>query len=312
MNFAFLNLCHSDPELVARVSRRLTACPQFDIYIHVDAKTDAALFRAALQNCARTVIIDKRLRVYWGGFHAVEAEVELLRAALASPRSYDYFILLQNYDYPLRSNTDIKEFFSGKRGTEYIRACDISNSKDLHFMRKYRIYNSRDDDFYLKPHPKIRMYARYLHMLLRSVPTLMWDGVIHERSEALKIHYGAAQWAVTRECAGYLVDFFDTHPLYNEKMAHIQFPDEEYFHTAVHNSNFKYKCSLYDEPARRWLVNWRNLHYFEYPGEITVFTDKHFDTLIAQKDALFIRKVRTGISDALMDHLDAVAEGRSE
>jgi hypothetical protein len=309
MNIAFLNLCNSDPELVARVSRRLTACPRFDTYIHIDAKTDDAPFRAALQDCARTAIIKKRLSVYWGGFHAVEAEVELLRAALTSPRSYDYFIFLQNFDYPLRSNAEIEEFFVGRRGTEFIRACDISNTKDLHFMRKFKIYNRRDDDFYLKPHSKLRMYARYLHMLLLSAPKLLWNGVIHERGVALRIHYGAAQWAVTRECAAYLVDFFDTHPVFNKKMAHIQFPDEEYFHTAVHNSSFKYKCSRYDEPERRWLVNWRNLHYFEYPREITVFTDKDFDKLIAQEGALFIRKVRTAVSDALMDRLDAAAEG---
>lgn len=308
MRIAFLNLCHCDPGLVARAAKRLTAHRDFDMYVHVDKKTELAPFCAALANCARTLIIDERRRVYWGGFGAVEAAVDMMRAALTAPRAYEYFVILQNLDYPLRSNAAIEEFFIKHQGTEFIRACDISHTKDWHFSRKYRIYNQRDDDFYLTAHSKPRMYARYLRLLLRSFPTLLRSGVIYEGGEALRIHYGAAQWAVTRECAEFLIDFFDTHPVFNARMAHIQFPDEEYFHTAVHNSHFKNNCAAYDEPERRWLVNWRNLHYFEYPREITVFSEKDLGTLISQEDALFVRKVRTGISDALLDRLDENAD----
>lgn len=307
MRIAFLNLCHCDPALVARVAGRLTAHPDFDMYVHVDAKSDIAPFNEALSGSARTYLLDGRHKVYWGGFGAIRATVELLRASLASPREYEYFVLLQNLDYPLKSNKYIENYFTQRRGTEFIRACDISGTKDWHFSRKYRIYNRRDDDFYLAKHSKLRLYIRYLHMLLRSIPTLLWDGVIKENGESFPIHYGAAQWAVTRECAEYFVRFFDSHPEYNRRMAHIQFPDEEYFHTVAHNSPFKFSCVKYDEPERRWLVNWRNLHYFEYPREITVFTEADFDKLAAQ-DALFVRKVRTGVSDGLMDRLDGERE----
>ena len=88
-------------------------------------------------------------------------------------------------------------------------------------------------------------------------------------------------------------------------MMHIKFPDEEYFQTIVHNSQFKYKCSKYDEPEQRWLVNWRNLHYYEYPREITVFKDEDFNKL-KERNELFCRKVRTGVSDSLMDKLDNI------
>ena len=88
-------------------------------------------------------------------------------------------------------------------------------------------------------------------------------------------------------------------------MQAFKFPDEEYFHTIVHNSPFKYRCVKYDEPERRWLVNWRNLHYFEYPKEIVTFTEKDFDKLI-NRDELFCRKVRSGISDTLLDKIDKV------
>jgi len=307
MKIAFLNLCHTEPAIVKRVAAKLTEHEDFDMYVHVDAKSDIQPFESALSGAVRVYFTDERVKVYWGGFNAIRATVALLRQALASPRNYDYFVTLQNLDYPTRSNEYIARFFEEHRGTEFIRGCLIARSKDWHYAGKYKIYNKRDDDFYLKKHSKLRMYLRYAHMLIRSAGTIFNKGVIKEDGESYELYYGAAQWAVTRELAQYLVDFYDTHPKFNKIMAHVQFPDEEYFHTVVHNSQFKYKCVRYDEPEMRWLVNWRNLHYYEYPGTgITVLTEADYDKIMAD-GALFIRKVRTGESDGLMDKIDAAA-----
>ena len=48
MRIAFLNLCHCEPEIVARVAGKLTEHPDFDMYIHVDAKADSQPFEALL------------------------------------------------------------------------------------------------------------------------------------------------------------------------------------------------------------------------------------------------------------------------
>jgi hypothetical protein len=143
-------------------------------------------------------------------------------------------------------------------------------------------------------------------MIKFHIPAVVFDSMekcIKENKEGLEIYYGAAQWGVTRRCAQYFIEFEQTHPKFNKRMKKIQFPDEEYFHTIVHNSEFKYKCVAYDEPEQRWLVNWRNLHYFEMPNQITVFEQKDFAKIMKQ-EALFIRKVRSGISDELMDKID--------
>ena len=83
----------------------------------------------------------------------------------------------------------------------------------------------------------------------------------------------------------------------------MQFPDEEYFHTVVHNSHFKENCIKYNEPEQRWLVNWRNLTYFEFPREVTVLTKADYKKLKDQPD-LFCRKVRSEVSGGLLDLLD--------
>jgi len=305
MKIAFLNLCHTEPEIVRRVSEKITEHEDFDMYVHVDAKSDIKPFKSRLLGMERVYFTHERVKVYWGGFNAIRATIALLRQALASLREYDYFVILQNLDYPIRSNEYIDNFFEEHKGTEFIRGCPIARSKDWHYSRKYKIYNKRDDDFYIKKHNKTRMSLRYACMLLRSAGTIFNNGVIKESGESYDLYYGAAQWAVTRGLAEYFVEFYDTRPKFNKIMEHVQFPDEEYFHTIAHNSPFKYKCAKYDESCRRWLVNWRNLHYYEYPAAgVTVFTEADYEKIMAE-DALFIRKVRSGESDGLMDKIDS-------
>lgn len=305
MKIAFLNLCHCEPEIVARVAKKLTQNEDFDMFVHVDAKQDIAPFERALENIKRVTLLKNRVKVYWGGYNAIEATIQMLNQALASKREYDYFVVLQNLDYPIKSNREIEEFFEKHKGKEFIRGCKIAKTKDWHYARKYRIYNKRDDDFYLKNKSKVLKILHDGLLACISVKTILFDGVIREKGQSLEMYYGTAQWAITRDCAKYIVDFERTHPKFNKIMRHVQFPDEEYFHTIVHNSEFKYCCIKYDEPEQRWLVNWRNIHYFEYPKEITVFDEKDYEKLMAREE-LFIRKVRKGISDKLMDMIDQV------
>ncbi len=304
MKIAFLNLCHTDPQIVARVAGKLTKNPNFDMYVHVDAKTDEKPFKELLKNNQQVYFLEKRQKVYWGGYHAILATVELLKTALASERKYDYVVALQNLDYPIKSNDYIEEFFAKNNGTEYIRGCHIAKTKDWHYAAKYKIYNDRDKDFYLTNTSRLKKYLWDIKNGLKSITTIGFNGVHKENGESLELYYGTAQWAVTRECAEYIVEFFETHPKFNKRMEHIKFPDEEYFHTVVHNSKFKTKCVKYDEPQKRWLVNWRNIHYFEFPGEgVVTFTEKDYDKLMAL-DELFVRKVRSKISDKLLDLID--------
>lgn len=308
MRIAFLNLCHTDPEIVARVANKLTANPNFDMYIHVDAKSDIEPFRELLKDNKQVYFLEKRQKVYWGGYHAILATYALIEEALASERQYDYVVAMQNLDYPIKSNQYIETFFEKNKGTEYIRGCRIARTDDWHYAEKYKIYNSRDKDFYLKKHTKpVKLLWDGINAL-KSIATIGFNGVHKENGQDIELYYGTAQWAVTRECAEYMVEFRKKHPKFDKRMQHIKFPDEEYFHTIVHNSPFRTKCVKYDEPVQRWLVNWRNIHYFEFPREgVVTFTEKDYDKLM-QLEELFCRKVRSGVSDKLLDAIDRATE----
>ena len=308
MKIAFLNLCHTDPEMVARVADKLTKNPNFDMYIHVDLKSDIQPFQQLLKGNRQVYFTKERQKVYWGGYNAIKASYILLEAALSSEKNYDYVVMMQNLDYPIKSNHYIERFFEQNKGTEFIRGCYIAKTKDWHYAEKYKIYNSRDKDFYLTSHAKpIKLLWDGVNAL-KSISTIGFNGVHTENGEKIELYYGTAQWAVTRECAAYMIEFHKTHPKFNKRMQHIKFPDEEYFHTVVHNSRFKERCVKYNEPVQRWLVNWRNIHYFEFPNTgVVVFNENDYEKLMSREE-LFCRKVRSGISDKLLDKIDEQTE----
>lgn len=303
MRIAFLNLCHTDPALVARSAKRLCADPDFDMYIHVDAKQDIEPFIRATEGIDRVFYTPNRHKVYWGGYNAIHACYELLRTALSSDRHYDYFVMMQNLDYPIKTNAQMKEFFEENNGKEFLRGCPIAGTKDWEFSRKYKLYYMKDNPYGKVPFTNPKKFFISVASTILSLTTIGFNGTIREKDKNYKIYYGCAQWAVTRECAEFLDVFEQTHPRFNRKMMTMQFPDEEYFHTAVHNSEFKERCIKYDEPEQRWLVNWRNLTYFEYPKEITVFTKNDYEKLESRPE-LFCRKVRSEVSGGLLDLLD--------
>ena len=42
----------------------------------------------------------------------VKKAMELLKAAVSSDKKYDYVVALQNLDYPIKSNSQIEQFFT--------------------------------------------------------------------------------------------------------------------------------------------------------------------------------------------------------
>jgi hypothetical protein len=304
MRIAFLNLCHTDPALVARCARRLCRDEDFDMYIHVDAKQDITPFKRATAGIRGVYYTPGRHKVYWGGYNAIHACYELLRAALGSDRDYDYFVMMQNLDYPIKSNAQIKAFFEENNGKEFIRGCPIAGTKDWEFSRKYKLYYMKDNPYGKASIKNPNKLLITVVSSILSLTTIGFNGTIKEKDRDYKIHYGCAQWAITRDCAMYLDKFERTHLKFNRKMKIMQFPDEEYFHTVVHNSIFKTHCVKYDEPEQRWLVNWRNLTYFEFPREVSVLTSADYEKLKGLPD-LFCRKVRSEVSGGLLDLLDA-------
>lgn len=97
---ALLVLGHAAPAVLARTLDRFRH-PALRVFLHIDAKTDAAAYARHLPRDARLTPIENRAPVYWGGWGMVEAELHLIRAALADP-GIEYLALISDDTVPLR------------------------------------------------------------------------------------------------------------------------------------------------------------------------------------------------------------------
>ncbi len=294
MNIAYLVLCHRDPTHVARLARKLTLGTEDHVLVHVDAKTDVAPFAQLLHGIPRVSLLDERIEVWWGGYSAVLATQRLLERALhATPAKR--IVLLQGADYPLRSNAELHAFFAARPDVEFIRACNASTSRSRYIYAK-----ARYPQWFDRPN----LFKRVINRLIRDADLKCKSAQVRYGARTLQIHWGCAQWAVTRRCAEYLLECRNDARL--NRYFHSSFPaDEIYFHTLVHNSDFA-RATPYGgaEADVSNVTALRNLHYFEYPRRVRVFVADDY-ALLRERKELFVRKVNSEQSTGLLDRLDA-------
>lgn len=293
MKIAFLILCHTDEEHIARLVNKITENENFYAFIHVDKKSDIKKFKKKLDESESVVFLRNRYSISWGGYSAIEATMELIKYA-NKYKNFDRYVLLQGLDYPIKSNEYIYKYFKENANVEFIRGCNITESKDKYFYSRCRYYL-----FY----ENINRFKKIFNKLNYLLDLKLKSGYIYD-DKKYTVYWGSAQWALTKECIEYIIKFYDKNKKFNEYFKYTFPVDELYFTSIVFNSHFnKMTIKHGDEKEKRGLVNWRNIHYFEYPKEIKVFSEKDYEKLINCKE-LFCRKVNTSISKALLDKID--------
>lgn len=293
MKIAFLILCHTDKQHINRLATKLSNCKFFDVFIHVDKKVNIDSFKEDFNLNEKITFIEDRYNISWGGYSAIEATMALIKSAKTKDK-YDRYVLLQGLDYPLKSNQQIINFFEDNKDIEFIRGCNISSSNEKYFYSRTRYYL-----FY----ENINIFKKIINKVSFLLDLRIKNGYIFE-DKKYAVYWGCAQWALTAECINYILDFYHDHKKFSIKFKYMFPVDELYFHTIIFNSHFsKNTLRKGPEPCKVGLVNWRNLHYFEYKDLIKVFNDSDFEFLI-KREELFCRKVTTISSSKLLDMID--------
>ena len=291
MRHAWLILTHGNFEILEKQLRFLDS-ENADIFIHLDAKVknfDFARFSAVPEK-SRVTFVD-RVSISWGHFSMVEAELNLLSAAV--PGGYDYCHLLSGVDVPVKSREYIEAYFTRAPGTNYVSflAPEISRADRYRVMFHYPMqrYNIRK--------PAVRR-------TLRNLSAAMQLGFGIDRTRRLPdgfVFQKGAQWfSITHALAAYLLEkegeirdiFSDTYC-----------PDEMFVQTEIINSPFRDTL-----PEHAFENDYAScLRYIDWQrGNPYTFTDADLGELLAAPEtALFARKFdyRTspGVVDALFD-----------
>lgn len=298
MTLAFLISAFKDPQQLLRLVKALPEGSE--CFVHVDRNIDISLFTNVI-HLPYVHFIEKRVRVMWGSFTQVQFQMELIRAALASGVQFDYLFMISGQDYPVWSNDRIISYLRTLEGRSLLQGMCIVDSPHSTTVeyKQYRFLNNRPWK-YGSWKSRFRVALRKLtsHILKKPL-AFTADG------RQYRLYKGADYFAVTLQLAAYVLQQYDECPQLRRYFSTSFAPSETFIHTVAFNSPYAADCMLTSLPGgRTYLKQLTPLTYIEYTTKIKELTEQDFDRII-QSDKMLCRKCVTGISDRLLDMIDA-------
>ncbi|MGN0335494.1 MAG: beta-1,6-N-acetylglucosaminyltransferase [Lachnospiraceae bacterium] len=261
-----------------------------DIYVHIDRKAEGfspALFDGIVKKA--NLYFTERIRVSWGGYSQVEAELLLLREA--TRQYHRYYHLISGADFPLKTQREIRDFFEEHDGTEFVRLDDKADLEDdvLPRVRYYYFFQELTG----RTGGVIAGICSQLQKLLLKLQRLV--GVNRIRNAELTFYKGENWFSITHELAVYVLGK-------EEMIRKLCFRglcvDEVFLQTVAMNSPFQNRI-----PGNTLrFTDWNR-------GRPYTFTKEDFQLLISS-DRLIARKFdyerSPEIVDMLWNHLRSI------
>ena len=270
MRIAYLILAHDQPRHVGRLVEQLDD-GNARFFIHVDRKSDIALFRQAITS-ERATLLNERLSINWGGWRMVQATLNMLRRAHSVGTS-DYYQLLSDSCYPIKSNRDI----AGKLHASTNNYITINHELTPQSQRFWWIGQYHWPDL-LPGRTPMRLHKFSRRLQSRLPPRRLPRG--------LRLYKGWQWWCLSYECIDYILRYIESHPEVVRFFRYTRIPDETFFHTIIGNSKFADRLSPgIDEGTIT------GNHYIRWlGGKPCVLKANAFEALI-KSDACFARKL---------------------
>ena len=281
---AFLILAHQDQLMLRRIVNRISILGR--VFVHVDAKTDTTEWRLDELPCD---VIERRFRVYWGDWSAVEATVALLESAL-SDGSLMRFTFLSGSHYPIVSNMTLEHKASSCGNI--IASRPAPNMPDG--SRPEVEYERR---FYRTMVPN-GAWAKYknaiMNRLIHFGRPLDWRSV----APSTGMRAGSAYWSIERDFAEFCV----------ERIRSVS-PLMEYFRSTV-CSDEKVFATLFGEFSGEVAQEGTTFSlWMSRPGKGGTFpapiSRSDLEKVMSRDTFWFARKLGTGDSK-ILDWLDSI------
>ncbi|MFR2776304.1 MAG: beta-1,6-N-acetylglucosaminyltransferase [Anaerostipes sp.] len=284
---AYLIMAHDNESLLKDLLKALDF-ELNDIYLHIDKKSNIRPERLAESLQSSHLIFTERVRVKWGGYSQIEAELVLLEAAVNSGENYEYIHLLTGVDMPLKKQKDIHEFYGRHKGREFI-SCTENPPGD--FMDRVKYFYP---DFILIRNSigrSIRgIFVKFQHVVLKI-----------DRTDKIRYGFGSAYFDISLDFAKYI--------LQNKKWIQEHFrdtfcADEMFIQTVYLNSPFNKEGNLYknNQPKHPFIAN----TYFDVVRAIDwkrgrPYTYKMEDyNMLMESGCLFARKFNMKIDSKIV------------
>lgn len=212
-----------------------------DIFIHIDKKTKYAdTAEMALWVKSANIHFVPRIDVRWGHTSMIDCELALLAAATKEAH-YRYYHLLSGYDFPLKSQDEIHEFFENE-DREFISWHEDGENDDV-FLYKIRYYFPAMKWFALGESTASGRKNKFFRTLKdKQYKFFKWQERrgVNRLKRYPDIHFvkGEQWFSITDELARYLLS---QRKLIKKIFKLTNAPDEFFVPTIAINSSFKNK-----------------------------------------------------------------------
>lgn len=287
MRTAFLVLAHRSPGVCKRLLSRLSLFG--DIFLHVDLKSDAAMFSPpAKEGSPGTLrLATRRYNIRWGSFAMVQATLDLLEDARAV-QDYDRYTLISGDSYPIQGADRIREFLASPR--DHISA--YKSQSDERRSRIERIYAPDT----LIGQIKAPYHERYL--LREDLEQLIEAArLFDQRADFVKkteYYVGSQWWSLTGRSVSRILHYVAETPEFTLNFRFSSIPDEAFFQTAFMASAEDATRRLSSPVYSKWDSHPRP-YEFSRPSDMEI---------LGNIKEIFARKFAEN-SDTLLDTLDA-------
>lgn len=300
MRLVFLVLSYQDPAILGRLTAALRH-PDDRTFVHVDAKVDAAPFRAAVAP-GDAEFLEPRHHISWGGFSMIEATLDLMRQAQAAGE-WDYAFLLSGADYPVRPRAELVAHLEAHPGMSWLSFYAMAPSSQFwHIIERYYA----QDDAARRSGRRRALVHHAVQAANRVLPARRFP-------RAWKPYRGSTYWCLSREVVDYVVAAVEggvTRDL--ERFGRFMvLNDEVFFHTVVLNSPLAasvvgWQTHGHLAPGEHFRENDVHLHYIDWDPareDPAVLVESDWPK-VAASQRFFARKCRAGRSEGFMDVAD--------
>ena len=284
VKIAYLVIAYMDPEQLKRLAVRL--CRTSDVFVHINASVDLVPFQQALSGVhgsGKVIFSKDRYRIVWGGYSILKAAFSMMEQAFRQD-TYDRFVLLTGLDYPIRSDEEIEAFFFDNAHKEYICA-DIVRGEQYdhlyyHASRDHRILH--------------KCFQVYEKILRKSGKKGKRDYVVYNGKE-YHLYGIAPKWALSGECASYLLHFYKNNRGFNRYFQLMHAPDDFYVATVLFNSKFRNSIESRENIFKIvWLPDDKGAKILDQEDYQELLSD----------NSLYAKKFQSGYSEELIEMLD--------
>lgn len=314
---AILILAHKSPTQCKRLITSLSS-EYFDIYLHIDLKSDIEPFYRELKEIPNVHFTSNRIATYLDNFSLVEATMTLLKESYDSS-NYIYYCLLTGQDYPIKSSSFIYQFLRNSYPLNFIDAYPVKSMEwcshygQLRYSQKYRKYelNILGRKLY---ESIIGKSIRLIFRIIERFTTLIKGKPISIiKKYGYTLSTGSHFWMISDKLAHFYIKEFDNNPI-NKIFKHIEVPEECYFQTiltkstSLNNQKTNPFINILDPdidgvdlPHYRYIKWYQNgIHSNGHPY---VITTNDFEKIRNAK-SLFARKFDTKIDSQIYDLID--------